>query len=69
MVIEQLIQFSPLPRKGTLIDRPNCFPHFFKRAIAPLNPPFRQGRDPFFVFYIVDTLRPKGTEILKILQP
>jgi hypothetical protein len=34
MVIEQLIQFSPLSRKGTLIDRPNCFPHFFKRAIA-----------------------------------
>ncbi|MEG4998163.1 hypothetical protein [Microcoleus sp. B4-D4] len=23
LVIEQLIQFSPLPRKGTLIDRPH----------------------------------------------
>ncbi|MEG3930076.1 hypothetical protein QT990_02120 [Microcoleus sp. T3_B1] len=34
MVIEQLFQFSPLPRKGTLIDRANYFPYFFRRAIA-----------------------------------
>jgi len=66
MVIEQLIQFSPLPRKGTLIDRPNCFPHFFKRAIAHLNPPFRQGRDPFFMFYIDKNSKYYATDTIEV---
>ncbi|WP_333412944.1 hypothetical protein [Microcoleus sp. MOSTC5] len=29
-----MIQFSPLPRKGTLVDRANSLSYFFRRAIA-----------------------------------